>query len=221
MGDAKDVALSPALSDYLVAHGSPPDALARELFARTDALGDAAEMRIPAEQGAFLTMLAQLLGARRVVEVGTFTGYSTLCLARGLSVGGRVITCDISREWTGIARETWVKARVDHLIDLRLGLALDTLATLPHEPFADLVFLDADKVNYINYWEQLVPRVRPGGLLVVDNVFYSGEVVSPNPSENGAAIRKFNDHAKADPRVELVMLPVADGITLARRRERS
>lgn len=219
MGDVKDVVLSQELRDYLVAHGTPPDPVARELIARTDALGDPAEMRIPLEQGALLTLLARLCNARRIVEVGTFTGYSTLCLARGLSVGGRVMTCDISREWTAIAREAWAQAQVEHVIDLRLGPALDTLAALPHEPFVDLAFIDADKVNYIGYWEQLVPRMRQGGLLVVDNVFYYGEVVAAQPSENGAAIRKFNEHASADPRVELVMLPVADGITLARKQE--
>lgn len=219
MSDAKDVAQSQELRDYLVAHGSPPDPVARDLIARTNALGDPAEMQIPPEQGALLTLLARLLHARRIVEVGTFTGYSTLCLARGLSVGGRVVTCDISREWTAIAREAWARARVDHVIDLLLGPALETLATLPPEPFVDLAFIDADKVNYVHYWEQLVPRMRPGGLLVVDNVFYYGEVVAAHPSENGTAIGKFNEHASADPRVELVMLPVADGITLARRRE--
>lgn len=219
MGDVKDVVLSQELRDYLVAHGTPPDPVARELIARTDALGDPAEMRIPPEQGALLTLLARLCNARQIVEVGTFTGYSTLCLARGLSVGGRVMTCDISREWTAIAREAWAQAQVEHMIDLRLGPALDTLAALPHEPFVDLAFIDADKVNYVGYWEQLVPRMRQGGLLVVDNVFYYGEVVAAQPSENGAAIRKFNEHASADPRVELVMLPVADGITLARKQE--
>jgi len=218
-GNAKDVVLTQELRDYLVAHGCPPDPVARGLIAGTEALGGPAEMQIPPEQGAFLTMLARLLGARRIVEVGTFTGYSTLCLARGLSVGGRVVTCDISREWTAIAREAWSRANVDHLIDLRVGPALETLATLPREPFVDLAFIDADKVNYVNYWEQLVPRMRLGGLLVVDNVFYYGEVVAAHPSENGAAIRKFNDHASADPLVELVMLPVADGVTLARRLE--
>jgi caffeoyl-CoA O-methyltransferase len=130
-----------------------------------------------------------------------------------------VITCDISREWTTIAREAWSQANVARLIELRLGPALDTLAALPVEPAIDLAFIDADKVNYVNYWTQLVPRLRPGGLLVVDNVFYYGEVLGLQPTENGAAIREFNDHASADPRVELVMLPVADGITLARRLE--
>jgi predicted O-methyltransferase YrrM len=140
-----------------------------------------------------------------------------LCLARGLCAGGWVITCDVSPEWTAIARTAWAQAGVDHLIELRLGPAHHTLAALPPEPVIDLAFIDADKVGYVQYWEQLVPRMRPGGLLVVDNVFYYGEVVHEHPTQNGAAIRDFNDHASADPRVELVMLPVADGITLARR----
>ncbi|GAB3468296.1 O-methyltransferase [Actinophytocola sediminis] len=213
----KNLAMSAELHDYLVAHGSPPDQVARELIARTSELGGQARMQVAPEQGALLTMLARLLDARLVVEVGTFTGYSTLCLARGLSAGGRVIACDISSEWTAIARQAWAEAGVAELIDLRLGQAVDTLAALAPEPVIDLAFIDADKVNYVNYWTELVPRMRPGGLLVADNVFYSGEVLAADPTANGAAIRDFNDHASADPRVELVMLPIADGITLARR----
>jgi caffeoyl-CoA O-methyltransferase len=213
----KDVAVSGELHEYLVAHGSPSDPIALDLITVTQALGTVAEMQIPAEQGAFLTMLAKLLDSRTVVEVGTFTGYSTLCLARGLSAGGQVITCDISTEWSAIAHRAWSRAEVDHLIDLRIGPAERTLAELPADAFVDLAFIDADKVNYVKYWELLVPRMRRGGLLVADNVFYYGEVVDESPSTNGAAIRAFNDHVCADPRVEQVMLPIADGITLARK----
>ncbi|MFD4637107.1 O-methyltransferase [Lentzea sp. NPDC058436] len=217
MDSSKDVAVSSALHEYLIAHGSPPDPVALDLIGRTARLGDAAEMQIPAEQGALLTLLVKLLGCKNVVEVGTFTGYSTLCLARGLAGAGQVVTCDVSQEWSAIARDAWERAGVDHLVDLRLGQAADTLAALPRDPVVDLAFIDADKVNYVRYWEELVPRMRPGGLLVADNVFYYGEVVGESPSVNGAAIRAFNEHVSADSRVEPVMLPIADGITLARR----
>jgi caffeoyl-CoA O-methyltransferase len=153
-----------------------------------------------------------------VIEVGTFTGYSSICLARGLAEGGRLICCDVSEEWTGIAREHWSKAGVEDLIDLRIGPALDTLRSLPADPVIDLAFIDADKPGYIGYWEELVPRTRPGGVLLIDNVFMSGRVIGPHPDTSGAAIRAFNDHAAADERVELVMLSIADGLTFARKR---
>jgi caffeoyl-CoA O-methyltransferase len=213
----KDVELTDELRRYMVEHGRTPDTVAQELIAQTQALGGIAEMQIPPEQGALLTMLAQILGARLVVEVGTFTGYSTLCLARGLSPGGQIVTCDLSDEWTSIGRQAWQRAGMHDLVDLRLGPAAKTLASLATEPGVDLAFIDADKTGYIGYWEQLVPRLRPGGLIVVDNVFYGGAVVDTDAVGNAAAIRAFNDHARDDSRMELVMLPVADGLTLARK----
>lgn len=213
----KDVLLTEELRAYMVEHGTPPDPVARDLIARTLELGGVAEMQIPPEQGALLTLLARLVGARLIVEVGTFTGYSTLCLARGLSSGGRVVTCDLSAEWTDIAAESWRRAGLGELIETRLGPAADTLAELPEEPSIDLAFIDADKPGYIQYWELLVPRIRPGGLLIADNVFYGGDVVDLDAVGNAASIRAFNDHAAHDPRMEVVMIPVADGLTLARR----
>ncbi|SEG19117.1 Predicted O-methyltransferase YrrM [Nonomuraea solani] len=213
----KDVEVTDELRRYMVDHGSPPDDVAEELIARTNELGDIAEMQIPPEQGSLLTLLAQLVGARSVVEVGAFTGYSTLCLARGLRPDGHVLTCDLSREWTDIGREAWRRAGVEDRIEVRLGPASETLAGLPEEPSVDLAFIDADKPRYIGYWEQLVPRMRPGGIIAVDNVFYGGDVVDEEAVGNAAAIRAFNDHAQADPRMEQVMLPIADGLTLARK----
>lgn len=213
----KDVELTEALREYMIEHGSPPDSVARELIERTSQLGGIAEMQIPPEQGALLTLLAQLIEARLVVEVGTFTGYSTLCLARGLSPGGKVVTCDLSKEWTDIGRQMWKRAGVDDSIELWLGPASETLTSLPEEPIVDMTFIDADKKGYIGYWELLVPRVRPGGLILVDNVFYSGAVVDAYATGNAATIRAFNDHVQADTRVEVVMLPIADGLTLARK----
>ncbi|MGI8332377.1 O-methyltransferase [Actinomadura scrupuli] len=210
--------LGPELYDYLLAHSVRPDEVQQELIEVTAALGGASSMQISPDQGAFMMLLAKVLGARNVIEVGTFTGYSSICLARGLAEGGRLICCDVSEEWTGIAREHWRKAGVEDLIDLRIGPALDTLRSLPADPVVDLSFIDADKPGYIGYWEELVPRTRPGGVILVDNVFMSGRVITSDPDESGAAIRAFNDHAAADERVELVMLPIADGLTFARKR---
>ncbi|MBM9624571.1 O-methyltransferase [Streptomyces zhihengii] len=213
----KYVELSEDLYQYMSGHNPKPDAVAEELIKRTTALGQAAEMQVPPEQGALLTLLAQLLGARHVVEVGTFTGYSTLCLARGVGPDGHVLTCDLSTEWTDIAHEAWERAGVADRIDLRVGPAAVALASLPGTPSIDMAFIDADKPGYIGYWEQLVPRLRPGGLIVADNVFYGGHAADPRATGNAAAIRAFNDHVAADVRVDPVMLPIADGITLARK----
>lgn len=216
-GAAKTVALTDALHEYMLTHGSPPDEVAADLISETARLGEVAEMQIPPQQGALLTMLARLVKARTIVEVGTFTGYSTLCLARGLRAGGQVITMDLREDWTDMARKAWERAGVADRIDVRLGRAIDTLALLPRQSVVDLAFVDADKAGYIDYWEQLVPRIRPGGILVVDNVFYGGEVVNAAAEGNAAVIRAFNEHAAADPRTDIVMLPLADGVTLARK----
>ncbi|MCX4528791.1 MULTISPECIES: O-methyltransferase [unclassified Streptomyces] len=214
----KTVPITPEVYAYLVAQAEPPSPVQRGLIARTRELGGSAEMQIPHEQGVFLTLLARLLGARRIVEVGTFTGYSTLALANGLVPGGQVLTCDVSEEWTAIAQEAWKEAKVADRIELRIAPALETLRALPPEPVIDLVFLDADKPGYRDYWDQLVPRVRPGGLLLADNVLYGGEAVREDATGNARAIREFNAHVRADDRVESVMLPVADGLTVARKR---
>ncbi|WP_196814429.1 O-methyltransferase [Nocardia sp. BMG111209] len=213
----KTLTVTPELTAYVRAQAGPPTAVQRRLIEETTALGGPAEMQIPPEQGVLLTLLARLLDARTVIEVGTFTGYSTLALAEGVGPDGSVITCDISDRWSAIADRAWRDAGVDDRIRRLIGPAAVTLGALPDEPFADLVFIDADKVGYIGYWEMLVPRVRPGGLLIADNVLYAGAAVSPDATGNAAAIRQFNDHVRADPRVESVLLPVADGITLARK----
>ncbi|MEU1887096.1 O-methyltransferase [Micromonospora rifamycinica] len=215
----RNLPLTSGLYDYLLTQGRmAPDALLTELVKRThEAAPDQAHMSVAPEEGALLTFLVRLLGATRVVEVGTFTGFSSLCLARGLPVGGSLITCDVSDEWSRLAREFWHRGGVADRIELRLGPALDTLRALPVEPHLDLAFIDADKPGYVGYWEELVPRLRPGALLMVDNTLFSGEVIDEYPGEKAAAIRVFNEHARHDPRVELVMLPIADGLTLARR----
>jgi caffeoyl-CoA O-methyltransferase len=214
----KNIVLNQHLYNYMLRQAEPPSAVQRNLIERTNALGASAEMQIPHEQGVLLTLLVRLIGARRIVEVGTYTGYSTLAMAVGLPAGGRVITCDRSDEWTAIAVRAWQEAGVADRIELRLGPAAETLRGLPENESIDLVFIDADKVSYIDYWELLVPRVRGGGLLLADNVFYNGEAADPAPAGNAKAIDAFNRHVRADPRVESVMLPIADGLTLARKR---
>ena len=210
--------LRPNVHAYLVAHSTPPDALLRDLIAETaERFGDRMVFQIGPEQGTFMTMLAGILGARQVVEVGTFTGYSSICLARGLADGGKLLCCDVNEEWTAIARRYWQKAGVADRIDLRLGPALDTLRALPAEPL-DFAFIDADKENYKAYYEELVPRLRKGGLIAIDNVLWSGQVIREvDQTPNTVAIRKINDHVAADRRVQSVMLGLSDGVTLVRK----
>jgi caffeoyl-CoA O-methyltransferase len=215
----KFLALTPRIYEYLVAHSTPPDDVLRDLAAETAALGPVSVMQVAIEQGAFLTLLAHLIGARRIVEVGTFTGYSAICLARGLAEGGRLLCCDVSEEWTAIARRHWDRAGLGDRIELRLAPALDTLRTLPPTPEIDLAFIDADKPAYLAYYEELLPRLRPNGLLIFDNVLWSGLVADPAAADDQTrALRALNDRVAADPRVETVMLAVADGLLLARKR---
>jgi predicted O-methyltransferase YrrM len=215
----KFLSLTQPVYEYLVAHTVPPDDVLRDLAEETAALGPVSIMQVAIEQGAFLTQLARLIGARRAVEVGTFTGYSSICIARGLADGGRLLCCDVSDEWTAIARRYWTRAGLDDRIELRLGPALDTLRALPRAPEIDLVFIDADKPGYVGYYEELLPRVRPNGLFVFDNVLWSGSVADPAvQDDNTRALRTLADHVCADRRVEAVMLAVADGLLLARKR---
>ena len=211
--------LRPHLHAYLVAHSSPPDALLRDLIAETaERFPDRVVFQIGPEQGTFMTMLAGMMGARQAVEVGTFTGYSSICLARGLAPGGRLICCDVSEEWTSLARTYWQRAGLADRIELRLGPALATLQALPAEPVFDLAFIDADKTGYLSYWQELVPRMRPGGLILVDNTLLHGRIFLADPDPDALAIRDFNEHVLTDDRVVLAMLPVGDGLTVARRK---
>jgi caffeoyl-CoA O-methyltransferase len=209
-----------AVRDYAVSHGSwLPDDVVRQLRAETQALGDVAGMQIGDDQGQLLTMLARLVGARRAVEVGTFTGYSSLCIARGLAEGGSLLCCDVSQEWTAIGVRAWERAGLRDRIDLRVAPALETLRALPAEADIDLVFIDADKPGYAAYWDELVHRVRQGGVLLADNVLWSGEIVDESVNDaNVAALRAFNDKVAADERVDVVVMPAFDGLTIARKR---
>jgi caffeoyl-CoA O-methyltransferase len=204
--------------DYLIEHGTPPDEILRDLAATTvEQVGGLAGMQIAPEQGAFMGMIARLIGARRAIEVGTFTGYSALCVARALPPDGELICCDVSKEWTGIGRPYWEKAGVADRIDLRIGPAAETLRALPKERTFDLAFIDADKQAYGVYFEELVTRIREGGVILVDNVLWHGAVAdAEKQDENTVALREFNDRVAKDPRVECVMLAISDGLTLLR-----
>jgi caffeoyl-CoA O-methyltransferase len=208
------------LNAYLAAHTTPPDAVLRELATETAELfPNEVSLQIPPEQGTFMTMITQLTGARTAIEIGTFTGYSSICITRGLAPGGTMLCCDISDEWTSVARKYWEKAGLADRIELRLAPALQTLQSLPDEELFDLAFIDADKEGYLSYWREVVPRVRSGGLIMVDNTFSHGRVIDAgNDSPLVIAVRDLNDHAAADERVEVAMVPLGDGLTLARKK---
>jgi caffeoyl-CoA O-methyltransferase len=218
--DPKSFFLSAELQGYLLDHCTRPDDVQQWLIDETRSkVADLSIMQISPEQGAFMTLLTRLLGVRTAVEVGTFTGYSALCIARGLADGGRLLCCDVSEEWTAIGRDAWSRAGVDDRIELTIAPAIETLRALPNEPTIDLAFIDADKPSYPAYFEELVPRLRPDGVLLVDNTLWSGAVVDPKASdENTVAIRAFNDMVASDARVESTILTLGDGLTLARKR---
>ncbi len=212
--------ISTDLNAYIGAHSSPPDAVLVELADETARrFPDNEGMQIGPEQGTFMTVLAKLMRARDAIEIGTFTGYSSICLARGLAAAGTLLCCDVSEEWTSIARRYWEKAGVADRIDLRLGPGLDTVRALPSDATFDLAFIDADKTGYVGYWDEIVPRIRPGGAILVDNTLSHGRVLDESDDNpNVAAIRAFNTRAVTDDRVVVVLLPLGDGLTLAWRK---
>jgi caffeoyl-CoA O-methyltransferase len=204
---------------YADAHTNGPDALQQALIEETAALGPQARMQISSLQGAFMELLVRAMGARRAVEVGTFTGYSALCVARGLPDDGQLLCCDVNEEWTAIARRYWDKAGVGHKIELRIAPALETLRALPQEELFDVGFIDADKASYAAYFDELTSRLRPGGVVMVDNTLWSGRVTDPSATDpDTVAMRAFNDKVAADDRVTSVLLPISDGLTLIQKR---
>ena len=209
--------VDPKINDYVLEHSSPADDVLRDLAAETRSLfPEEAEMQISHDEGQLLTMLVRLSRASYAVEVGVFTGYSSICIARGLPRDGRLLACDVSEEYTAVARKYWARAAVDEHIELRIGPAVDTLRALPSEPAIDFAFLDADKTGYPAYYRELVPRLRPGGLLVIDNVLRDGNVLHPQHRAD-VVVSELNDAIVVDSRVEAVMLPVRDGVTLVRK----
>jgi caffeoyl-CoA O-methyltransferase len=205
--------------DYVLTHSSPPDPLLAELRAETARrFPDRVTLSIGAEQGTFMTLLSRLAAPRRAVEVGTFTGYSSICLARGLAPGGRLLCCDVNAEWTALAREYWHKAGLAGRIELRLGPAADTLRALPADASLDLAFIDADKTGYPAYWAEIVPRTRSGGIILVDNALLHGRIFDADPDPDARAVRDFNEQVLADERVELALLSIGDGVIFARKK---
>jgi len=215
----KFIALTPKVYEYAVAHGHNGDPLRAELAVETAKLGRISGMQIASEQGTFMAILAASIGARSAVEVGTFTGYSALCVARALPADGRLLCCDMNEEWTSIARRYWERAGVANKITLKLGPAADTLKAIPASHTFDFAFIDADKSNYLVYYEEILKRMRPNGLILLDNVLWSGAVVDEsNNDENTMALRAINAFIAKDTRVEAVMLGVADGLTIVRKK---
>ena len=211
--------LTDELHEYLCRHRTADDPALEELRNETVArFGDASRMQTAPEQGSFLRFLTAILGAKTAVEIGVFTGHSSIQIAKGLAPGGRLLCFDVSEEYTAVARKYWERTGVSDRIELTLGSATDSLAKLPADVSIDFAFIDADKGNYVNYYEAIVPRLRPNGVLAVDNVLWSGRVVdATDQSADAVAIRACNEHILADPRVESVMMHVADGLTLVRK----
>ena len=215
----KTIGLSQELYDYSLGCASPLDDVQQRLIERTRGLGGLARMQISPDQGALLGMLVATVAPALAVEIGTFTGYSALVMARGLPDGGRLLSCDVSEEWTAIAREHWDAAGVADRIDLRIGPAIDTLRCLPSDQPVGFAFIDADKTGYVDYYEELLPRLEPHGLIAVDNTLWSGAVIDPSDtSDDTEAIRRFNAHVATDPRTDSVIVPIGDGMTLIRSR---
>lgn len=198
---------------------TPEDRLLGELRRETvERVGALAGMMISEEQGLFLRILVAATNAKQVVEVGTFTGYSAACMAAALPADGRLLCCDVSEEWTSIGARYWRRSGLSDRIDLRIAPALDTLRALSSDPPVDFAFVDADKDNYVDYFEALLPKLRTNGLLAFDNVMWHNWMMdAANQDAETIGIREFNDHVLGDPRVETVMLHVGDGLTLIRK----
>lgn len=210
--------LSPELYQYLVDHGHNSDAVLAELATETEKLGPISLMQIAPEQGTLLSLLAGAIGARSAIEIGTFTGYSAISIARGLPADGRLLCCDTREDWTSIARRFFSKAGVADKIELRIRPAIETLRDLPADAGFDFAFIDADKVSYRDYYEALLPRLRRNGLIVFDNVLWMGEVINTdNHSKETEALRALNDFIATDDRVQAVMIAVSDGLTIVRK----
>ena len=217
----RSISLTDSLYEYLLSVSLREPDLLRRLREETAALPNA-RMQIAPEQGQFMALLVQLTGAKRCLEVGVFTGYSSLAVALALPDDGRIVACDVSEEWTTVARRYWSAAGVAHKIDLRLAPALETLEGLLAAGEAgsyDFAFLDADKENYLRYYGLALELVRPGGLIVADNTLWSGRVIDPSNDEaTTVALRRFNETLHTDDRIDLSLVPVGDGLTLARKR---
>jgi len=216
---SKFTPLTDELHDYMVEHGSRQDEVLRRVQGETAAMGDISVMQIAPDQGAFMTLLCRSIGASEAIELGTFTGYSAICIARGLAPGGRLVACELSEEFAEVAARNLEAAGVADRVEIRIGPALETVRALPERELFDFAFIDADKPGYPDYYDELIPRLRPGGLIVVDNVLQGGDVVREDADgESVAAIRRLNDTITADDRVDTAMVAIADGLMFARKR---
>ncbi|MGI9624604.1 MAG: O-methyltransferase [Acidimicrobiales bacterium] len=212
-------ALGEEISDYVAASSLAPDDVQAELINETAQLGGPSQMQIGSAQGAFLEALVGAIRPRFAIEIGTFTGYSSICIARGLAPDGKLLCCDISQEWTDVARRYWDRAGVADAIDLRIGSANDTLASLDPNQTVDFAFIDADKTGYLGYYETLLPRLADGGVIAVDNTLWGGAVLDQSDTTpDTVAIRDFNTKVSADPRVVTALTPIGDGLTIIRKR---
>jgi caffeoyl-CoA O-methyltransferase len=211
--------LNQQLYDYVVAHGHNGDSILRDLAEETRSLGRISGMQIAPEQGTLMGILARAIGAKSALEVGVFTGYSSISIARALPPDGKLLCLDVNEAWTSIARRYWERAGVSSKITLKLAPAVETLRALPASQSFDFAFVDADKTNYRTYYEEILKRLRVNGLLLIDNVLWNGQVLDPSDkSDDTVAIRELNDFIAIDTRVEAVMIPVADGITIVRKK---
>lgn len=213
----KFTALTPEFYDYVVGHGVRRDEVLERVERDTEAMGDAAGMQTAPDQGALITLLVGAIGARLAVEVGTFTGYSAICIARGLAGGGRLVCCEVDPGYAQTALENLRSAGLGDRVEVRVGPALDTLRGLPLGEPIDFAFVDADKPAYADYYEELLARMRPGGLIMLDNVLLRGRVLDPD-DDAARAMAALNDRLAADQRVDVAMLAVSDGVTLVRKR---
>lgn len=212
------------LHDYLVANGARQDDVLRRVQEETAAMGEISAMQIAPDQGAFMTLLARAIGAREALEVGTFTGYSAICIARGLAAGGRLLCCEISDEYAAVAARNLEDAGVAERVEIRIGPAAETLRALPEGEVFDFAFIDADKPGYPVYYEEALARTRAGGLILLDNVLGGGQIAKPTNEvsegwrESVVALRELNARIARDERVDLAMVGIADGLTIARKR---
>jgi len=220
---SKFTPLDDDLHAYLVEHGARQDEVLARVQAETEAMGEIAVMQIAPDQGAFMTLLARVIGAREALELGTFTGYSAICIARGLAPGGRLLCCELDEGYAETAARNFEAAGVADRVEIRIGPALDTLRALPQREVFDLAFIDADKQTYPDYYEECLVRTRPGGLILVDNVLSAGRVLERDSLDEGAAasvpaIHQLNERVRDDERVDVAMVGIADGLTIARKR---
>ena len=215
----KFTAMTAELHEYVRRLCVPADPLLQRLVEETAALGQVARMQIAPDEGMLLQLLARTIGTRFAIEIGTFTGYSAISIARGIADDGKLLCCDVNEEWAAIARRYFREAGLDRRIELRIAPALETLRSLPETESVDFAFVDADKQSYADYYEEVLKHLRPGGLLLIDNVLWGGSVVdASDESESTRAIRSLNEHIAADQRVDAVIVPIADGLTIARKR---